>query len=297
MIYKGIFTAVVTPFDKNNKVDYLTLEKLLIKQIEAKVNGVVIAGSTGEGSSLEDCEYVKLIEKSIAISQKKIPLIAAVVGVSTSSVIQKIKTLSSMNIDGIMCTVPHYVKPEQDGLYEHFKFINNASRYPLMIYLHPGRTGVNMSDDLIIKLSLLDNVRAIKDCSNDLTKPLRLSNKVRADSLTFLTGDDGNNLAYSANGGKGCVSVIANIVPKLCMKINMLLASNDFNAAKSFYEKLVPLTLAIFSESNPIGIKCALSQLGYCEDRLILPLTSARKDTKAKISILLPEVMKLEDDV
>ncbi len=297
MIYKGIFTAIVTPFDKSNKVDYLTLEKLLLKQIEAKVNGVVIAGSTGEGSSLKDYEYIELIEKSLEIVQKKIPVIAGVVGVSTDSVVQKIKTLSSMSVDGIMCTTPHYIRPEQDGLYEHFKFINNASKYPLIIYLHPGRTGVNMSDDLIIRLSLLDKVQAIKDCSIDLEKPLRLSSKIDANLLTFLTGDDSNNLAYSANGGAGCVSVMANIVPKLCMKINALLVSNDFNAAKSFYEKLVPLTLAIFSESNPIGIKCALNQLGYCEDRLILPLTCAKQDTKKKISTLLPQVMKLEDDV
>ncbi len=296
MIYKGIFTAVATPFDHNYRVDYSALERQLLKQIEAKVSGIVIAGSTGEGSSIEDDEYLELIEKSAEIIQKKIPVIAGVVGVSTNSVVKKIKTLSSMNIDGIMCTVPHYIRPEQDGLYEHFKFISNASKVPLMIYLHPGRTGVNMSDDLIVKLSALEKIHAIKDCSSDLEKPLRLYHKTSG-PLTFLTGDDIKNLAYSANGGAGCVSVVANIVPKLCMRINSLLVGGDFNAARELHKKLSPLLVAIFSESNPIGIKCALSLLGYCDDRLILPLTSAREETKMKINALLPEIMQLEENV
>lgn len=296
MIYKGIFTAVATPFDQNDKVDYSALKKQLLKQVEAKVNGVVIAGSTGEGSSIEDHEYLELIEKSAEIIQKKIPVIAGVVGVSTNSVVQKIKTLSSMNIDGIMCTVPHYIRPEQDGLYEHFKFISNASKFPVMIYLHPGRTGVDMSDDLIIKLSTLEKIGAIKDCSSDMEKPLRLYNKIDS-ALTFLTGDDIKNLAYSANGGAGCVSVIANIVPKLCMRINSLLMDGDFNPARELHRKLTPLLTAIFSESNPIGIKSALSHLGYCDNRLILPLTSAKEETQNKIRSLLPEVMKLEENV
>lgn len=296
MIYKGVFTAVATPFDQNDRVDYLALKKQLSKQIEAKVSGVVIAGSTGEGSSIEDHEYLELIEKSAEIIQKKIPVIAGVVGVSTNSVVKKIKILSSMNIDGIMCTVPHYIRPEQDGLYEHFKFISKSSKFPLMIYLHPGRTGVNMSDDLIIKLSTLEKISAVKDCSSDIEKPLRLYNKINS-PLTFLTGDDIKNLAYSANGGVGCVSVIANIVPKLCMRINSLLIDGDLNLAKELHRKLSPLLAAIFSESNPIGIKFALSHLGYCDNRLILPLTSAREETQKKISSLLPDVMKLEENV
>ncbi|MBN8511466.1 MAG: 4-hydroxy-tetrahydrodipicolinate synthase [Rickettsiales bacterium] len=296
MIYKGVFTAVATPFDQNDRVDYLALKKQLLKQVEAKVSGVVIAGSTGEGSSIEDHEYLELIEKSAEIIQKKIPIIAGVVGVSTNSVVRKIKILSSMNIDGIMCTVPHYIRPEQSGLYEHFKFISNASKFSLMIYLHPGRTGVNMSDDLIIKLSALDKIAAIKDCSSDMEKPLRLYNKINS-SLTFLTGDDIKNLAYSANGGAGCVSVIANIVPKLCMRINSLVMDGDLNLARELHRKLSPLLAAIFSESNPIGIKFALSQLGYCDNRLILPLTSAREETQKKISSLLPDVMRLEENV
>lgn len=296
MIYKGVFTAVATPFDQNDRVDYLALKKQLLKQVEAKVSGVVIAGSTGEGSSIEDHEYLELIEKSAEIIQKRIPIIAGVVGVSTNSVVRKIKILSSMNIDGIMCTVPHYIRPEQSGLYEHFKFISNESKFSLMIYLHPGRTGVNMSDDLIIKLSTLEKIGAIKDCSSDMEKPLRLYNKINS-PLTFLTGDDIKNLAYSANGGAGCVSVIANIVPKLCMRINSLLVGGDFNLARDLHNKLSPLLAAIFSESNPIGIKFALSHLGYCDNRLILPLTSAREETQKKISSLLPDVMKLEENV
>lgn len=296
MIYKGVFTAVATPFDQNDRVDYLALKKQLSKQIEAKVSGVVIAGSTGEGSSIEDHEYLELIEKSAEIIQKKIPVIAGVVGVSTNSVVKKIKILSSMNIDGIMCTVPHYIRPEQDGLYEHFKFISKSSKFPLMIYLHPGRTGVNMSDDLIIKLSTLEKISAVKDCSSDIEKPLRLYNKINS-PLTFLTGDDIKNLAYSANGGVGCVSVIANIVPKLCMRINSLLMEGNLNLAKELHRKLSPLLAAIFSESNPIGIKFALGHLGYCDNRLILPLTSAREETQKKISSLLPDVMKLEENV
>ncbi len=143
MIFKGILTALITPLDENDNIDFRTLEPLIERQIASGVNGLVVAGSTGEGSSLSDEEYYELIKTAIDCSKGRIPIIASTVGVSTASVCEKVSILSSMDINGLMCTAPHYIRPEQEGLYQHFKAINNASTLPIMIYLNPGRTEID----------------------------------------------------------------------------------------------------------------------------------------------------------
>ncbi len=296
MIFKGILTALITPFDENDHIDFKTLQPLVERQIDSGVNGLVIAGSTGEGSSLSDAEYYELIKTAIACSKGKIPIIAGTVGVSTASVCEKISILSSMGIDGIMCTAPHYIRPEQDGLYQHFQAINNASTVPIMIYLHPGRTGCDMSDDTIIRLSALDKIVALKDCSSDIEKPLRLLTQVNS-PFVFLTGDDNRFLAYSAHGGVGCVSVMANIFPKICKKIESLWSSGNIDKARELQQNLMPFMSALFSESNPIGIKYAAHELKLCSDKIRLPLTKAREDTRRKVNDLMSQIVGLEKDV
>ena len=296
MIFKGLLTALITPLDENDNIDFRALESLVERQVASGINGLVIAGSTGEGSSLSDEEYYELIKTVIDCSKGRIPIIAGVVGVSTASVCEKVSILSNMNIEGLMCTAPHYIRPEQEGLYQHFQAINNASTLPIMIYLHPGRTGCDMSDSTILKLAALDKIVALKDCSSDIEKPLRLLPRLSS-TFVFLAGDDNRFLAYSAHGGVGCVSVIANIFPKLCKKIESLWNSGDLIKARELQQQLMPLMTAIFSESNPIGIKCAAHDLKLCGDKIRLPLTKAREDTRKKINELMLDVIGLEKDV
>jgi 4-hydroxy-tetrahydrodipicolinate synthase len=296
MIFKGILTALITPLDENDNIDFRTLQPLIERQIASGINGLVVAGSTGEGSSLSDEEYYELIKTAIDCSKGRISIIASTVGVSTVSVCEKVSILSSMDINGLMCTVPHYIRPEQEGLYQHFQAINNASTLPIMIYLHPGRTSCDMSDNTIIRLSALDKIVALKDCSNDIEKPLRLLPQVSS-TFVFLTGDDNRFLAYSAHGGVGCVSVIANIFPKLCKKIESAWSSGNFDKARELQQNLMPFMSALFSESNPIGIKYAAHELKLCSDKIRLPLTKAREDTRRKINDLMTEIVGLEKDV
>lgn len=296
MIFQGLLTALITPLDENDNIDFRVLETLVERQVASGVNGLVIAGSTGEGSSLSDNEYYELIKTVIGCSKRRIPVIAGIVGVSTASVCEKVSVLSSMNIDGLMCTAPHYIRPEQEGLYQHFKAINDASTLPIMIYLHPGRTGCDMSDNTVVRLASLDKIVALKDCSGDIEKPLRLLPRVGS-NFVFLAGDDNRFLAYSAHGGVGCVSVMANIFPKICKKIESLWSSGDHVKARELQQKLMPLMMAVFSESNPIGVKCAAHELALCSDKIRLPLTKAREETRKNINELMLDIIGLEKDV
>ncbi len=296
MIFKGILTALITPLDKNDNIDFKTLESLIERQIASGVDGLVIGGSTGEGSSFSNQEYYELIKTAIDCSKGRIPIIAGIVGVSTASVCEEVSTLSNMNVDGLMCTAPHYIRPEQEGLYQHFKAINDASKLPIMIYLHPGRTGCDMSDNTIIRLASLDKIVALKDCSSDIEKPLRLLPQLSS-SLVFLTGDDNRFLAYSAHGGVGCVSVIANIFPKICKKIESLWIAGDTGKARELKQRLMPLMSAVFAESNPIGIKYVAHELTLCSDQIRLPLTKAREETRRKINEVMSGLVSLEKNV
>ncbi|MFK7974243.1 MAG: 4-hydroxy-tetrahydrodipicolinate synthase [Rickettsiaceae bacterium] len=295
MMFQGTITALITPF-KNNKIDFSHLKKLVEYQIAAGIDGIVVGGSTGEGSSLLESEYYELISTAINYANGKIPIIAGVTGVHTVHVCRQIQLLTTMNISGIMCTAPHYIRPEQEGLYQHFKAIHDASSVPIMIYTHPGRTGCDMSDDVIIKLSKLPQIIAVKDASNDIEKPLRILPHV-SKNFHFLTGDDSNTLAYLANGGVGCISVISNIVPKIAKRITTCCHSLSWDQARSLQISLMPILLAMRSESNPIGIKYAASLMGFCNNELRLPLTPACIDIMQKISPMIENLNKLENNV
>jgi 4-hydroxy-tetrahydrodipicolinate synthase len=294
-MYEGILTALATPF-LGNEIDFAALKKLIDRQVKAGINAIVVGGSTGEGSSVSTEEYYQLISAAIECADGKIKVIAGTTGVNTISTCAKISRLSQMNIDGLMCTVPHYVKPEQEGIYQHFKAINDAAKVPVMIYIHPGRTGSDISDDVLVRLSNLDKIMAVKDASDDIERPLRLLSKVKK-GFSFLTGNDAAILAYSANGGVGCVSVISNIYPEIYNKIAKYCSLGDFTSARSLLRKIIYGIYAIGSESNPIGIKCALQEIGACSGEIRLPLTAARHDTKVKIKAMIADLKELNNNV
>lgn len=294
MSFKGIITALITPF-KDNKLDVQTLEALISRQIEAGIDGIVIGGSTGEGSSLSNEEYYELISAAVEYSSKRIPIIAGITAIGTAPAVAKVKKLCKLDVDGIMCTTPHYIKPEQEGLYQHFKVINDASILPIMLYIHPGRTSCDLLDNTLLKLASLDKIVAVKDASADLERPLRVL--PLCDNLNLLTGDDSKLLAYNANGGKGCVSVIANILPKICKKLDTLWSVGNIQEALKIQQKLTPFFTAVFLESNPIGIKYCSSKLGLCNKEIRLPLTAASLLTIERIDSILTEIIKLENNV
>lgn len=294
MEFKGIITALITPF-KGDKIDFPTLKAILERQVAGRVDGIIVAGSTGEGSSLSESEYYELIEKSVQFSDGRTPIIVGVNAVSTFEAINKVVKLSDLGIDGLMCTAPHYIRPEQDGLIMHYAAINDVSKLPIMMYIHPARTGCDFTDETLIEIAKLKKIVAVKDASSDLGKPLRILPKV--EGFNMLTGDDPSILAYNANGGSGCVSVVANVFPKLCKKIDNLWRSGSINDALKIQQKLSPLFSAISTESNPIGIKCAATHMNLCRDEIRLPLTKARNANDARIKIALENLISMEMNV
>lgn len=272
--YKGLITALVTPF-QNNKIDKAALEKLIILQIQSGVSALIIGGSTGEGTSLEEEEYYDLIKLSNEISEKKIAIIASLSASATEHAIKKIRKLNSLEIEGIMCSSPHYVKAEQNGIIKYFQTLHNNTNLPLMLYNNPSRTGVELTDSSILKLSEYPRIVAIKDAGNDICRPLRLSGKVPI-NFNMLTGNDENCIAYSSHGGRGCVSVISNILPKESKQLQEYLSKGDYLKAIKLQQKILPVYKALFIESNPIGIKCAMQLLNLCSDETRLPLTKIR---------------------
>ena len=295
MMFKGVFTALITPF-KDNKLDLSALAVLLKSQIDAGVDGIVVGGSTGEGSSLSEVEYYELIEEVVKYNNKRVAIIAGLTAVSTFDAAEKVAKLCKLGVDGLMCTTPHYIKPEQEGIFLHYKAVNDASSLPVMIYIHPARTSCDLSDKILLKIANLENMVAIKDASGDLERPLRILPKLSSD-FYMLAGDDSSVLAYNANGGVGCVSVIANIFPKLCKKLDRLWRNGSMTEALKLQQKFMPLFSAIFVESNPIGIKYAATKMNLCHDEIRLPLTCARRETEKKIDQVLPVLMTMEKNV
>lgn len=284
-IFKGIITALITPF-ANGEIDYNAVEKLIKLQIENKILSVVVAGSTGEGSLLLEKEYYDLIKFCKLNSSNNLNIIAGISGQSTGSVVNRAIAAADFGADGIMCSIPSYIKPMQQGIYQHFKAIHDNCYLPMMLYSHPGRAGVDMNDDTILKLANLERIIAFKDAGNDMSRATRIKVKAKA-GFNMLSGDDPNFLSYMANGGAGLVSVLANIKPGIFQAMyNQCLQGNFFEALK-LQSSLQDLYQALERETNPITIKYAASILDLCNNELRLPLTPLAKKHCQEIDKLL----------
>ena len=292
-IFDGVVTALITPFS-DGEVDKQNLKALIDGQIESGINGLVVGGSTGEGSSLTQDEHFDLVKIASEHAGKKINIVAGITAISTKEALSKVQKLSTLNIDGIMCTVPQYIKPEQEGLFQHFAAIHDATSLPLMLYINPGRAGCDFSDETLLKIMSLDRFIAVKDASSDLEKPLRILPQI---DINMLSGDDSAVLSYNANGGRGCVSVMANIFPKICKQIDDSWKDGEVGKSLVLQRELAPLFAAIFAESNPIGVKYAMYKLGLCSKEILLPLTFANETTRNKIDVELSRLMSLEENV
>jgi 4-hydroxy-tetrahydrodipicolinate synthase len=289
-IFKGLYTALITPF-KDNRIDFLSLEKMIEYQISNNVDGIVIAGSTGEGTNLSREEFLSLLQAASDIIKKRITLVAGCNASSTASAVNQVGEAQKIPIDGVMATTPYYVRPTQSGLYEHFNAIHEIAEVPIMLYSVPVRTGVDFTDDTIMKLTELPRIVAFKDAGKDIERPLRLSANVK-NNFSLLSGDDEVSLAFNAHGGVGCVSVISNIMPKMCKELQEQWSKGNFKSALRIHQQLIPLYKAMFSEPNPIGVKYAAQYLGICGPELRLPLTFATLETQEKIESALKMIGK-----
>ena len=283
-MFKGSNVALITPF-KDNLLDEENYIKLINFHIENDTNGLVPAGTTGESPTLNHDEHQKVIEICIRESNGKLPVIAGTGSNSTEEAVSLTKHAEKAGANGALVVTPYYNKPTQEGLYQHFKAINDNTSLPIIIYNIPSRCVIDMSVDTMAKLFELKNIAGVKDATGDL-KRLDETIKKLGPEFIQLTGEDGLAFEFNKRGGVGIISVTANVAPKLCSDMQRLSKSKndqDIKEAKLIDEKLQPLHKALFIESNPAPVKYAAKILGLCSDEIRLPLVKIRKKTEEEV--------------
>ncbi len=278
MLFHSSYTALLTPF-KGNQVDFESFRKLINFQIDNGTHGLVPVGTTGESPTLSHEEHKKLVEVCIEESNGRVPVIAGAGSNSTSEAIDFVKHASDAGADGVLVVTPYYNKPTQSGLLAHYNELIKYSTKPIVIYDIPGRSVIQMSDETMAKLAKNDLIIGVKDATADLTRPTRLQNLI-SDDFVQLSGEDGTALAYLAAGGHGCISVTANIAPKLLSEMHNAWKVGDIKKCQDINKKLMPLHDALFCETSPGPLKYAASLLDICSHEARLPIVDIEESSK-----------------
>ncbi len=286
--FQGSITALITPF-KNGAVDAKTFQRLVEWQIDQGTHGLVPVGTTGESPTLTHEEHTQVIELCIEAAAGRVPVIAGTGSNSTSEAITLTRFAKEAGADGALVVTPYYNKPTQEGLYLHYKAINDAVDIPIIIYNIPGRSIVDMSVETMARLFKLPNIAGLKDATANLT---RVSQQRAAMGTEFvqLSGEDATALGFNAHGGQGCISVTANIAPALCSEFQLACLGSNFKRALEIQDRLMPLHDALFVESNPGPVKYAAEKLGLCSAETRLPLAPLAPHSKAKVDAALAQV-------
>jgi len=286
---KGSIVALITPFDGENlsEDNYI---KLINYHLENATNGVVPGGTTGESPTLSHNEHKRIIEIAVKECNGKIPVVAGTGSNSTDEAIELSKFAEKAGSDALLIVTPYYNKPTQEGLYQHYKTINDNVGIPIIIYNIPSRSVIDMSVDTMARLYELKNIKGVKDATGDLK---RVDQQLKAMGKEFiqLTGNDDNALEFNKRGGAGAIGVTANVAAKLASEFQQA-SKNDIKKASELDKLLQPLHTSLFIESNPSPVKYAASLLGMCKPTVRLPLVEIREETKKKVSDAL-KVAKL----
>jgi 4-hydroxy-tetrahydrodipicolinate synthase len=283
-MFKGSNVALITPF-KENKLDEEAYISLIHFHLKNGTSGLVPAGTTGESPTLSHNEHQKVIEICINETKGKIPVIAGTGSNSTEEAVALTKHAEKAGADGVLVVTPYYNKPTQEGLYQHYKLINDNTNLPIIIYNIPSRCVIDMSVDTMAKLFELKNIAGVKDATGDLNR-LDQTIKKLGHEFIQLTGEDGLALKFNKRGGVGIISVTANIAPKLCadmQKYSKSKLENETKEAERIDQMLQPLHKSLFIESNPAPVKYAAKSLGLCGDEIRLPLVKIKKETQDEI--------------
>jgi 4-hydroxy-tetrahydrodipicolinate synthase len=283
-MFKGSNVALITPF-KDNNLDEENYIKLINFHLENNTNGLVPAGTTGESPTLSHKEHEKVIELCIKEANGKIPVIAGTGSNSTEEAIALTKHAEKAGADGALVVTPYYNKPTQEGLYQHYKAINDNTSLPIIIYNIPSRCVIDMSVDTMGRLFELKNIAGVKDATGDLNRLDQTIKKLGSEFIQ-LTGEDGLAFEFNRRGGVGMISVTANIAPKLCsdmQKYSKSKSDNEIKEAERIDQILQPLHKSLFIESNPAPVKYAAKLLGLCDDEIRLPLVKIKKETQEEV--------------
>jgi 4-hydroxy-tetrahydrodipicolinate synthase len=277
----GSNPALITPF-RNGIVDERAFQALVAWQIAEGTHGLVPCGTTGESVTLSLKEHARVVELCVEVAAGKVPVIAGAGSNNTAHAIELAEHVKAAGADAALVVAPYYNKPSPDGLFAHFRAINDAVDIPIYIYNVPGRTVIDMSPETVGRIAQLKNVVGIKDASNDLARVAKHKALAGADFIQ-LSGDDGSALGFNAHGGRGCISVTANVAPKLFAQMQEATLQGAFDTARALDEKLSPLHKALFCEPSPAPAKYACSLLGLCTDEVRLPIVSCSDAAKAQI--------------
>lgn len=285
----GTGVAVITPFKKDTTIDFTALEKLIQHLVTNKVDYLVVMGTTGESVTLTSKEKKEVLQFFIKTVNKAVPIVYGIGGNNTAEIGEMLKTSDLTGVDGILSVSPYYNKPTQEGIYQHYKAVAQASPLPVILYNVPGRTGSNMLAETTLRLANdFKNIVAIKEASGNLEQCMSILKNRPADFLV-ISGDDNLTLPILASGGDGVISVVANAYPAEFSEMVRLCLSGDFSKARNIHYRLFEITNQLFADGNPGGIKAALKIMGICDDTLRLPLVNVKKEVYQKLEKLVKE--------
>jgi 4-hydroxy-tetrahydrodipicolinate synthase len=282
----------VTPFN-HGVVDFEALRGMIDWQIESGTHGLVPVGTTGESPTLSHEEHGEVISATIKAAKGRVPVIAGAGSNNTREAVALAGHAEGAGADGLLIVTPYYNKPNQEGLYQHFKAINDSVSIPIIIYNIPPRSVIDMSVETMTRLSQLKNIVGVKDATGNVGR-ISLQRQAMGPDFIQLSGDDITALSCMAAGAHGCISVVSNIAPKLCADLQNAALAGDFKKALSIQDKLVPLQVAVFLEAGVNGAKCALSLLGRCLEETRLPLVPVTAATKERIRAAMIHAGALE---
>ena len=288
--FSGTGVAIITPFTTDYSVDYAALERVVEHCIRGKVNYIVVLGTTGESVTLNKNEKFEVINTVVKATAKRVPVVVGIGGNNTSDVLEGIKTVNLSNIDGILSVVPYYNKPNQKGLYEHYKAIAQVSPLPVILYNVPGRTGVNMNADTTVKLAHdFKNLVAVKEASGNMQQIMEIL-RDKPDAFAVISGDDALTLPMVALGASGVISVVANAFPLDFATMVEEALSNNLQLARKIHFSMLELIGALFTEGNPAGVKAVMHAQNLIQNIVRLPLTSVSEKHYQKLAELAKKI-------
>jgi 4-hydroxy-tetrahydrodipicolinate synthase len=286
-MFSGSYVALVTPF-RNNRVDVEKLKELVELHVNKGTSGIVPCGTTGESATLSHEEHRLVIETVVKAVNGRIKVIAGTGSNNTSEAIELTRFAKEIGADGCLVITPYYNKPTQNGLYLHFKEVSDAVDVPILMYNVPGRTGVNMLPSTVAKLAKIENIVGLKEASGDISQVSQIVREC-GEEFDVLSGDDAMTFPIMAVGGKGVISVVANIVPEKMAGLVEAFNRGEIKRAREMHLQMFPLFSAMFYETNPIPVKTAMSLMGMISDEIRLPLCKMSEENLAKLKATLKD--------
>jgi 4-hydroxy-tetrahydrodipicolinate synthase len=288
-MFTGCGTALVTPFRDDLSLDEETLRRLVQRQIDAGIHFLVPCGTTGESPTLTRAEHLRTVEITIEEAKGKVPVLAGAGGYNTREVIELAGELERLGADGILSVTPYYNKPTQEGLYQHYKAIAQATRLSIVVYSVQARTGVNVEPETLARLAQIENIVGVKEASGNIGQMATVLNEVPS-TFTVLAGDDAVTIPLGALGGRGVISVAANEIPGPMAQLAQACLKDDFETARKIQARYLPLMNVNFVESNPIPVKAAMALMGLLQPIYRLPMVPPSPASMARIEKVLGTV-------